>query len=80
MKLIKKYHDAIIRSIITYGAFVWCHRMSDVKQRQIVNRAQRQLLVRMLKAHRITPVEALQIAAATVPYISKLNSLELCIG
>jgi len=67
LRIVRMYHDVIIRSVVGYAASAWGHRMDDVRQQQIINRSQRQILLRLTGAYRTTPVEALQVATATMP-------------
>lgn len=64
------YHDIIIKSIIGYAASVWCNRMDD-----IINRAQRQILLQLTNAFRTTPVEALLAPAAPPPMHLQIKQL-----
>jgi len=50
--------------------------MDDVRQCQTINRAQSHLLIRLTGAYRTTPVEALQVATATLPLHLQVKKLD----
>lgn len=63
----KIHLDVILASIVGYGASVWAQRLTNCKNREKLDRTQRNFLVRMTGAFSTTPTLALTAIAGVMP-------------
>nr|CAD7461847.1 unnamed protein product [Timema tahoe] len=67
MRIIKTYHQAILLSIVGYGACVWAHRLNNVVPARAVRSIQRNVLLRLTGAYRTVATDALSVALGVWP-------------
>jgi hypothetical protein len=62
------YHQAILNSIISYGASVWSHRVLQNKNlANKINSVQRKILIRMTGAYNTVSNDALTVVLGVIP-------------
>nr|CAD7397862.1 unnamed protein product [Timema poppensis] len=67
MRCIRLYHQALLVSIVGYGASVWAHRLKRVVQRVRVRSMQRSVLLRLSGAFRTVATDSLCVALGIWP-------------
>lgn len=66
-RAIKLYHEAILVSIVGYGAGIWGHRLKNTKPAAKLRSLQRGILLRLTGAYRTTATDALTTVLGVVP-------------
>ena len=67
LRIIRNYHNTILTAIITYGSSVWAHRLKIKQNAAIVDRVQRNILLRLSGAYKTTAKDALLVAVGICP-------------
>ena len=67
LKVIKTYHNAILVAITSYGSSVWAHRLHRLDNSAVVDRMQRNILIRLSGAYRTTAKDALLVTLGIIP-------------
>nr|CAD7427806.1 unnamed protein product [Timema monikensis] len=61
------YHQMILLSIVSYGACIWAHRLTNVAPAKAIQGLQRNILLRLTGAYRTVATDALSVALGVWP-------------
>nr|CAD7569700.1 unnamed protein product [Timema californicum] len=67
MRIIRTYHQMILLSIVSYGACIWAHRLTNVLPAKAIQGLQRNILLRLTGAYRTVATDALSVALGVWP-------------
>nr|CAD7432599.1 unnamed protein product [Timema monikensis] len=67
MRIIRTYHQMILLSIVSYGACIWAHRLTNVAPAKAIQGLQRNILLRLTGAYRTVATDALSVALGVWP-------------
>ena len=67
LKTLRKYHNAILVAIMSYGSSTWAHRLNIIANAAAIDRVQRNILIRLTGAYRTTAKDALLVTLGILP-------------